>query len=92
MMFNKKRCAKCKWRGYLGGQSIQASDAVRGRHLICDYAKYNNHTCLYSSGGKVKDRRGEDPNHCKLFESGPRPNGYNKVVITPPANTDEYFN
>ena len=90
-MFNKKRCAKCKWRGYLGSYAIRGSEEAHGRHVICDYAKYHNCTCLYSAGREVKDRRGDDPNHCKLFETGPRPDGYNKVVITPPANPDEYF-
>ena len=42
---------------------------------MCDYAKYTKRTCLYSDRGKVKDRRGDDPNHCLLFEKGERPKG-----------------
>lgn len=57
-MFNKAKCKKCKYhgRGFSG--------------VVCYYSVYNNRACLYRDGKEVKDRRGQDPNECLLFEKG----------------------
>lgn len=75
MGYNKKKCVKCKYHGYFGSKSYGTSDETFKRSIMCDYAKYTKRTCLYSNHGEVKDRRGDDPNHCLLFKSGERPKG-----------------
>ena len=67
-MFDKKTCSKCRFHGYLGTKSRYSSDAAADKITICDYAKHMNRTCLQRAGKTVIDRRGDDPEHCKLFE------------------------
>lgn len=71
MIRNRKMCSKCKYRGYFGykGDPNASEDRVHN-HLMCDYAKYANRTCLHEENGVMIDRRGNDPNHCDLFVKG----------------------
>ena len=76
MIFDKTKCAKCKYHGYLGSISQTQSDESRERVIYCDYAHLQNQTCLYADGKKTLDRRGTDPNKCALYEKGTRKHFY----------------
>ena len=67
-MFNKKKCAKCKYHGSFSTKAYHSTEDGVLRNMTCDYSKYANQTCLHSVGHTVVDRRGSDPNDCKLFE------------------------
>lgn len=38
--------------------------------MICNYACVTGKTCLTIENGKTIDRRGNDPDDCKLFQEG----------------------
>ena len=59
--FNKVKCAKCKWHGTLNGKD--------NNNVHCYYVM-SGQSCLYRDGNEIKDRRGEDYNHCLLYERG----------------------
>lgn len=60
--FNKDKCAKCKFR-------FRSSFVLIG----CNYATVTGHTCLRKSAdGTIIDIRGNNYNHCRLFEEGAR--------------------
>ena len=61
-MFNKKKCNKCKWHGALNGNGSAG--------VFCYYSGHHRESCLYREGKKIKDKRGNDPEHCLLFEKG----------------------
>lgn len=70
MIFNKDKCKTCKYHGFLGSSytSLKTTDC-----LICNYSGATNATCLKRvSKDEVEDRRGSDPDHCKLYENGRR--------------------
>lgn len=90
-MFNKKKCEKCKWHGYLTNAVSKISGETRYRQLICDYAKYHDHTCLHAVGVEVEDRRGDDPNNCLLYVKGARPERNSKINITHSSISAEYY-
>lgn len=59
-MFNKRKCAKCKYHGNFNGGQI-----------FCYYSALSNDgTCLTLKNKKVVDRRGNDPKNCELFSKG----------------------
>lgn len=60
-MFNNKKCAKCKWRG---GYYRHIST------VTCDYGLIHNVSCIYYEDGELKDRRGDNPKKCALYEKG----------------------
>ena len=62
-MFNKKKCEKCKFHGRMMGSTGYSQ-------VFCYYSAHNQRSCLERDGKRIKDRRGNDPNECKLFESG----------------------
>lgn len=70
--FNKKKCEECKFHGYFGSKS-GASNNYSVNHIMCDFAKYNKMTCLRRNGKSVIDLRGDDPENCKLYIKGKRP-------------------
>ena len=90
-MFNKTRCKKCKWHGYLSNSTAKLPDSSRDRVVMCDYAKYHDHTCLHAVGINVEDRRGDDPDNCLLYIEGERPKRPNRMVITHQEHLDRYY-
>lgn len=62
-MIKDKVCKGCKYRG------------VKSYPQTCDYALRTGKTCLYEERGVVKDRRGNNPNKCNLYEKRGRKNG-----------------
>ena len=64
-MRNKDECKRCVWRGYL----IHPGDRSMA-NLHCNRTELAGQTSLYIDPGKTKDRRGDDPEHCLLFEEG----------------------
>ena len=38
------------------------------RNITCAYSLITYTTCLYKENEEIKDRRGNDPKHCLLFE------------------------
>ena len=71
-MRNKDECKRCVWRGYL----IHPGDRSMV-NLHCNRTELAGQTSLYIDGVKVKDRRGDDPEHCLLFEEGK----FRKMVV-----------
>ena len=78
--FNKKKCAKCKWRGYgHGGYLTKVGEDKDGKdivmHVYCNYTSLNNKSCIQRKNKNnpydVYDIRGDEYNHCLLFEEGP---------------------
>lgn len=68
--FNKRKCAKCKYRCTFSGT---AGFNVSSRNVGCYYSVVsNNGSCLHLVNGKIKDRRGDDYDNCKLYEKGNR--------------------
>ena len=90
-MFNKKKCGKCKWHGYLSNAMTKVDGVTRYRQLICDYAKYHDHACLHVVGMNIQDRRGDDPNNCELFVQGERPQRDSKIHISHSSVPAEYY-
>ena len=74
--FNKRKCAKCKYRCTFSGANTGFK--VSARNIGCYYGVISNTgTCLHLVNGKIIDRRGDDYDNCKLFEKGNRdPNTY----------------
>ena len=68
-MFNKEKCRKCKYYSVLdGGWYDNGSDD----RIFCNYSSCTGNTCTKRQNGKIIDIRGNDPENCKLFESGKR--------------------
>ena len=73
-MFNKKKCRKCKYHSYVG-HAVQRGEYTgdyRDNQVVCFYSirSKSGHGCLHRVGKEVIDRRGTDPENCKLFEEG----------------------
>lgn len=61
--FNKVKCKMCIYHGNTSG--------LNANQIICTYATITGHTCLKRTDKvEVVDSRGDDREHCKLFESG----------------------
>lgn len=61
--FNIKKCAKCKYHG-----TILSRTLGNVKNISCDYAALAHEgTCITRSG---EDKRGNDPDNCRLFEAG----------------------
>ena len=60
--FDKEKCKTCKFHGKISG--------VDTGTVFCNYASLNDSTCLYRTGSHVFDKRGNDPDKCKLYEEG----------------------
>lgn len=73
MMFDKRRCRKCKFHGTVGHVvqiGVERGD-YRDNQIVCDYLiKSGKGSCLKRVGADVIDRRGVDPNNCLLYEEG----------------------
>jgi hypothetical protein len=68
--FNKRKCAKCKYHGNCGAGYVVKINGVT-RNIICNYSGVTRNTCLVRDGKNVIDKRGDDFDHCKLYEKGP---------------------
>lgn len=64
--FNLKRCAKCKYHGTGAGYPVRPGM----NPIFCNYAGVTDQTCLTVKDRQTIDRRGEDYDHCKLYEAG----------------------
>ena len=64
--FNPKKCEKCIYHGYFGAKS------ETNQNLCCDYSVLAHDGAALQNGrhGQIEDRRGNDPNGCKLFKEG----------------------
>ena len=68
--FNKQKCMKCKYRCTV---SSGAGLKISARNVACYYGALSNQgSCLTLVKGKIVDRRGDDYDHCKLYEKGSR--------------------
>ena len=76
MIFDKSKCAKCKYHGYLGSVSNKQNAEAVEKVIFCDFAHLQKQTCLYSEHGKVLDRRGTNPEKCALYVKGNRQHYY----------------
>ena len=74
MKVKRTQCRKCRWHG----------QNAHGYEITCDWALYHApKTCLQKGPGRTThDIRGEDPEHCALFETG-RPNSRMKKKYKP---------
>lgn len=66
-MYNKKKCRKCKYSSYIGGGHKKYTSDLK---ITCNYSMITDQTCLFRKNGKIVDRRGNDPENCKLFDDG----------------------
>lgn len=78
-----KQCSKCVYRG------VWNSGLFR---LFCNYSMVTRHTCLTidKETGKTIDRRGTDPDNCKLFEKGQKLRADCEEL--PPINYRAFYN
>lgn len=60
-MFNKKKCAKCRFSMLGSTSGIQSHN-----NIICARSLVTGETCLKRDG---TDIRGKDKDHCLCFES-----------------------
>ena len=58
---NREMCKKCIYHGGRLSEKVA---------IFCDYSGKSGTTCLYLRKNKVVDRRGNDPNNCRLFDDG----------------------
>lgn len=74
MIWDKKRCMKCKFRGYLYGPTPTSMEQIENSssdRIFCNYAQYSGKgTALKRQGADIVDTRGDNPKKCKLFEPG----------------------
>ena len=74
-VFNKEKCVKCKYHNYLSNLTGTSTRDYKIKHCFCNRAVLTKETCLKRIGKEVVDRRGTDPDNCKLFEEGKRLSG-----------------
>ena len=56
----RTQCRTCKWRYWHRN--------IGEWH--CNWSDCHSETCLHIEHGKKVDRRGDDPENCKLYEEG----------------------
>ena len=72
-MFNKKKCKTCKYHSRLSGM-VGKSDPNSIQTIMCAYSLAKHSTCLrYLDADTTYDMRGDDPDHCLLYEKGKPP-------------------
>lgn len=70
MRHNKVKCLDCKYHGFLYC-CAEGNFTYEGKTVACMYsANARDEGVLVIRNGKVIDRRGNDPDDCKLFERG----------------------
>lgn len=75
-MRNKKLCNKCKFHSFMGPtpkNDLEGKDltAVEKRNVMCYYSVLSGRgPALKNIHNYLIDRRGYDPNRCRLFEEG----------------------
>lgn len=60
--FDKNKCKTCMYHGNLSG--------VDNTTIFCNYASLTDSSCLYRKGSHIFDKRGNEPENCKLYEEG----------------------
>ncbi len=60
--FNKEMCKQCRFHGRISG--------VDTGTVFCNYASLTDSSCLYRKGSHIFDKRGNEPENCKLYEEG----------------------
>lgn len=81
-MFHKQ-CKKCIYRGVWNSGLFK---------MFCNYSLVTRHTCLTidEKTRQTIDRRGDDPNDCKLFEEGKKMKA--EAEELPPINYRAFIN
>ena len=77
-MFNKKKCKTCIYHAKYSGSSVYRNNVTPATSggIFCGYSLATYHTCLQYDRQELVDRRGDDPENCRLYMAGKPKSGF----------------